>query len=57
MTVEEAIALVEQLLKRGRLTRAQEAVFRHTWEGKTYRRGKAGYWTNRITNNAFSSIA
>ncbi len=23
-------------LKRGRLTKAQEAVFRHTWEGKTY---------------------
>ncbi|MBD2413878.1 hypothetical protein FACHB389_27170 [Nostoc calcicola FACHB-389] len=36
MTVDEAIAIVEQLLKRGRLTKAQEAVFRHTWEGKTY---------------------
>ncbi|MBG1266617.1 hypothetical protein [Nostoc sp. WHI] len=36
MTVEEAIALVERLLKRGRLTRAQEIVFRYTWEGKTY---------------------
>ena len=36
MTVEEAIALVEQLLERGRLTRAQEIVFRYAWEGKTY---------------------
>jgi WD40 repeat protein len=36
MTVEEAIALVEQLLERGRLTKAQELVFRHSWEGKTY---------------------
>jgi hypothetical protein len=36
MTVEEAIALVEQLLERGRLTRAQEIVFRYAWDGKTY---------------------
>ncbi|MFN6518946.1 MAG: NB-ARC domain-containing protein [Nostoc sp. CreGUA01] len=36
MTVEEAIALVEELLERGRLTKAQELVFRYTWEGKTY---------------------
>ncbi|MDF5706161.1 MAG: NB-ARC domain-containing protein [Nostoc sp. S4] len=36
MTVEEAIALVERLLKRGRLTKAQDLVFRYTWEGKTY---------------------
>ncbi|MGF2035134.1 MAG: NB-ARC domain-containing protein [Nostoc sp. CmiVER01] len=36
MTVEEAIALVEQLLKRGRLTKVQEIVFRYSWEGKTY---------------------
>ena len=36
MTIEEAIALVEQLLERGKLTKAQEAVFSGTWEGKTY---------------------
>ncbi|MEH2253555.1 hypothetical protein [Nostoc sp.] len=36
MTVEEAIAIVERLLERGRLTRAQEIVFRYAWEGKTY---------------------
>ncbi|MEH2421464.1 MAG: NB-ARC domain-containing protein [Nostoc sp.] len=36
MTVEEAIALVERLLERGRLTRAQEIVFCYSWEGKTY---------------------
>lgn len=31
-----AIALVERLLERGGLTRAQEIVFRYTWEEKTY---------------------
>ncbi|MEH2192755.1 MAG: NB-ARC domain-containing protein [Nostoc sp.] len=36
MTIEEAIAIVERLLQRGRLTRAQEIVFRYAWEGKTY---------------------
>ncbi|MEH2084833.1 MAG: NB-ARC domain-containing protein [Nostoc sp.] len=36
MTVEEAIAIVERLLERGCLTRAQEIVFRYAWEGKTY---------------------
>ena len=36
MTVEEAISLVEQLLERGKLTKAQEAVFIGTWEGKAY---------------------
>lgn len=36
MTVEEAIALFEQLLERGGLTRVQEIVFRYAWEGKTY---------------------
>ena len=36
MTVEEAIALVEQLLKRGRLTKVQEIVFRQSWAGQTY---------------------
>ncbi|MUG91006.1 hypothetical protein F7734_00185 [Scytonema sp. UIC 10036] len=33
MTVVEAIALVEQLLKRGRLTKVQEIVFRQSWYG------------------------
>lgn len=36
MTIEEAIALVEQLLERGRLTKVQKMVFRYAWEGKTY---------------------
>jgi len=36
MTVEEAIALVEQLLERGRLTKVQEIVFRQSWVGQTY---------------------
>lgn len=37
MAVEEAIALVEQVLEGGRLTTVQEIVFRYAWEGKTYR--------------------
>lgn len=36
MTVEDAIALVETLLDRKRLTRVQEIVFRQSWQGKTY---------------------
>ncbi|MDF5711913.1 MAG: NB-ARC domain-containing protein [Nostoc sp. S4] len=36
MTVEEAIALVEQLLERGCLTKVQEIVFRQSWAGQTY---------------------
>lgn len=36
MTVEEAIALVEQLLERGRLIKVQEIVFRQSWAGQTY---------------------
>lgn len=36
MTVEDAIALVETLLDRKRLTRVQEIVFRQSWYGKTY---------------------
>lgn len=36
MTVEDAIALVEQVLERGKLTTIQEAIFRGTWHGKTY---------------------
>ncbi|MBD2386262.1 NB-ARC domain-containing protein [Cylindrospermum sp. FACHB-282] len=36
MTVEEAIALVEELLQRGRLTKVQEIVFRQSWAGQTY---------------------
>ncbi|OUL26791.1 hypothetical protein BV378_12270 [Nostoc sp. RF31YmG] len=36
MTVEEAIALVEQLLQTGHLTKAQEIVFRKSWAGQTY---------------------
>ncbi|WP_413172873.1 DUF4351 domain-containing protein [Anabaena azotica] len=36
MIVEEAIALVEQLLERGCLTKVQELVFRKSWTGQTY---------------------
>lgn len=36
MTAEEAIALVEQLLERRRLTKVQEIVFRQSWAGQTY---------------------
>ena len=36
MTVEEAIAIAEKYLNRGRLTRVQEIVFRQSWLGQTY---------------------
>ncbi|MEH2070824.1 MAG: NB-ARC domain-containing protein [Nostoc sp.] len=36
MTVEEAIALVEQLLERGSLTKVQNIVFSQSWAGQTY---------------------
>lgn len=36
MTIEEAIAVIEQLLERGRLTKVQEIVFRGAWTGETY---------------------
>ena len=36
MTEDDAIALVEQILERGRLTKLQEIVFRQSWAGKTY---------------------
>lgn len=34
--VEEALALVKGITERGRLTRVQEQVFRHAWEGLSY---------------------
>jgi WD40 repeat protein len=36
MRIEEAIALVEQLLEKRRLTKVEEIVFREAWIGKTY---------------------
>ncbi|MGI0495461.1 NB-ARC domain-containing protein [Alkalinema pantanalense CENA528] len=36
MTVDDAIALVERVLERGKLTTIQEAVLRGTWERQTY---------------------
>jgi WD40 repeat protein len=36
MTVEEAIALIEQVIEQGQLTKIQELVFRQTWEGRSY---------------------
>jgi WD40 repeat protein len=50
MTIEEAIALIEQLLERGKLTKAQEAVFNGTWVGKTYTQisTQAGYDNGHI---------
>ena len=45
MTVEEAITLIEPLLARGKLTKAQEVVLIGTWECRTYRQiaASAGY--------------
>jgi len=36
MNVEEAIDIIEKLLEQGRLNKAQEIVFRQSWEGKSY---------------------
>ncbi|MEY3298675.1 MAG: hypothetical protein RLZZ597_1935 [Cyanobacteriota bacterium] len=36
MTVEEAIALVEQVIAQGQLTKIQALVFRQSWEGRSY---------------------
>jgi len=36
MTVDEAIALVEQVIAQGRLTKLQELVFRKSWDGRSY---------------------
>ncbi|MEB3210333.1 MAG: NB-ARC domain-containing protein [Leptolyngbyaceae bacterium] len=36
MTVEEALALIESALESGRLTKIQELVLRHAWDGMSY---------------------
>lgn len=36
MTVDEAIAIVEQVIQHGQLSKVQELVFRQAWEGKPY---------------------
>ncbi|MBE9076801.1 hypothetical protein IQ241_05740 [Romeria aff. gracilis LEGE 07310] len=36
MDIEEALALVEGAIERGRLTQVQKLVFRHAWEGLSY---------------------
>ncbi|NJO39244.1 MAG: hypothetical protein HC865_00725 [Cyanobacteria bacterium RU_5_0] len=36
MTVEEAIAVIEQIIEQGQLTKVQELVFRQAWEGRSY---------------------
>lgn len=45
MTEEEAIAIIERFLERGRLTKVQEIVFRQSWANKTYMEmaGEEGY--------------
>lgn len=36
MTIDEAIASIEQILPQGRLSKVQEIVFRQSWEGRSY---------------------
>jgi WD40 repeat protein len=36
MSIEEAIAVVEQIIEQGQLNKVQELVFRQAWEGKSY---------------------
>ncbi|XHX79165.1 MAG: NB-ARC domain-containing protein [Stenomitos frigidus ULC029] len=37
MTVEEGLELIEQVLPQGQLSKIQEVVFRHSWEGQSYK--------------------
>jgi NB-ARC domain len=37
VTVEEGLELIEQVLPQGQLTKVQEIVFRHSWEGQSYK--------------------
>ncbi|WP_254721813.1 WD40 domain-containing protein [Kovacikia minuta] len=37
MTVEEGLALIEQVLPQGQLSKVQTIVFRHAWEGQSYK--------------------
>lgn len=36
MTVEEAIAIVEQVIERGEFSKVQALIFRQAWEGRSY---------------------
>jgi WD40 repeat protein len=36
MTIEEALAVIEQILERGRLNKVEELVLRQSWEGASY---------------------
>jgi hypothetical protein len=36
MTVDEDIALVDQVIAQGHLTKLQALVFRQSWEGQSY---------------------
>ena len=36
MTIEEALAVIEQILERGRLNKVEELVLRQSWEGLSY---------------------
>ena len=37
VTVEEGLELIEQILPQGQLSKVQEVVFRHSWEGQSYK--------------------
>jgi hypothetical protein len=37
MTVEEGLELIEQILPQGQLSNVQALVFRHSWEGQSYK--------------------
>jgi WD40 repeat protein len=55
MNIEEAIDVVEKLLEQGRLNKAQEIVFRQSWEGKSYMEiaRASGYDTGYIKDTGF----
>ncbi|MBE9147895.1 hypothetical protein IQ257_05080, partial [Coleofasciculus sp. LEGE 07092] len=55
MTVEEALAILDTVLKPGRLNDLQELVFREAWEKKTYPEiaENAGYDASYIKDVGF----
>lgn len=55
MNIEEALAIVEQILEQGHLNKAQEIVLRQSWEGQSYTQiaQSSGYDTGYIKDTGY----
>jgi WD40 repeat protein len=55
MTIEEALAIIEQVLERGRLNKVEEIVLRQSWEGLSYGEiaRTSGYETGYIKDTGY----